>query len=1174
MNRKILFFLSLFALTIFLVNPPVEVRADLPGAWQIYTSGMNVNDISESEYVMWVATGGGFGKVDKSTHSTAFLNTGNSQLPSNDVRSIADGGNYTVWAGTYSEGLVWFDDITASMTIYNTGNSGLPSDHVRSLLVDDAGTLWAGTTGGLASYDGEDWSVYTTSNSDLPHNWVNTLVADDNGTIWAGTDGGVAGFDGASWTVYTSANSDLPENRVHALAFDSEGIIWIATHGGGLAQYDGDDWTVYTTANTNILSNYIYSVAVDGDGTVWLGSHPATNNTRLTMYDGAEWTHYTVTNSNMYSGTISVIRIDETGEVWIGSNGGGLAVYDGSIWRRHPTSGSTMPSNSVRECAVGNDGIVWIGTSGGLATYDPGIMLWDYFNQWNSDLTDNRINTVAVDHQGTAWIGTQLGMTVVDGDSVKQYYIYNSPLPHNIVNSISVDDNNIKWIGTYNGLLAFDGTEGVVYTSGNSPLPSSQIWSIDVDASGTVWVGTSEGLASYDGSDWTVYTSSMGIPSGTVWAVAFGENGALWVATGTGLASFDGMGWVTYTAENSGLAGNQVTATMVDLQGRIWAGTNGNGIAMIDDGEWKVIDKSNSILESDFISSLNMDAGGNVWISTGAGLVLYYENSFVSKTLDLILPAGGDTWEPGSEQQIVWTSSNLDAVRIEYSIDGGASWIMIVDSVSADAGSYTWIVPESPSDESFVRIRSVSGSITSMGRHSFTIMEPPDPSITLIAPAGGEEWLAGREHAIVWTSEDIDSVLIEITIDDGNEWIALETVPADQDTFRLWIPYNVMSDAARVRVSDASDPDVSDITDGVFSIVRVQAATITAWGLEAGATGGWTLDVDTDGAVTASGDAVPAEWMLLRGVFPPLNIEMDGSEAIVATGTMELTGGNAGDGFRMGIFTIPPGHEGTVEDGVWMDVTGEFTGYLAAPVSGSTVPPTWGADGARGTFGAISDMPWVIIDGARAFVLCDTLPLPPNAVVSEGVYEFAFSVSVPETDAIDIRYYLLRSDSTYFIGSAAVDTAAAMLSIHPPVAVGFSLNQSAEAVALTLRDVAVGIGEPLALPELGVTDDPITFVGDEGLPTEYSLLQNYPNPFNPSTHIEFTLKEQTHVLLEVYDILGRRVATLVNEMRPRGAYTVAWNGANQTGQTVSGGIYIYRMQAGDFVETRRMVFLK
>jgi flagellar hook assembly protein FlgD len=99
--------------------------------------------------------------------------------------------------------------------------------------------------------------------------------------------------------------------------------------------------------------------------------------------------------------------------------------------------------------------------------------------------------------------------------------------------------------------------------------------------------------------------------------------------------------------------------------------------------------------------------------------------------------------------------------------------------------------------------------------------------------------------------------------------------------------------------------------------------------------------------------------------------------------------------------------------------------------------------------------------------------------------------------------------------------------------------------------------------------------GDEvQLPTEYALNGNYPNPFNPTTTISYDLPEASSVRLEVYDMMGRRVATLVNADQGAGSYETVWNARNDAGSPVASGVYIYRIQAGSFQAVQQMVLMK
>jgi hypothetical protein len=92
----------------------------------------------------------------------------------------------------------------------------------------------------------------------------------------------------------------------------------------------------------------------------------------------------------------------------------------------------------------------------------------------------------------------------------------------------------------------------------------------------------------------------------------------------------------------------------------------------------------------------------------------------------------------------------------------------------------------------------------------------------------------------------------------------------------------------------------------------------------------------------------------------------------------------------------------------------------------------------------------------------------------------------------------------------------------------------------------------------------------------YALEQNYPNPFNPSTTIRFSLPVAGHVSLIVYDILGKEVATLVNEERPAGTYNQIFDPASPGGRMgpLASGVYVYRLVAGSFNQTKRLILLK
>jgi hypothetical protein len=93
-------------------------------------------------------------------------------------------------------------------------------------------------------------------------------------------------------------------------------------------------------------------------------------------------------------------------------------------------------------------------------------------------------------------------------------------------------------------------------------------------------------------------------------------------------------------------------------------------------------------------------------------------------------------------------------------------------------------------------------------------------------------------------------------------------------------------------------------------------------------------------------------------------------------------------------------------------------------------------------------------------------------------------------------------------------------------------------------------------------------------PTEFDLRQNYPNPFNPATTIQYALPRASEVSVAIYNVLGQRVRSLVNEHQDPGYKTVWWDGKDDGGNEVSSGVYFYRIEAGDFVQSKKMTLLK
>jgi hypothetical protein len=132
---------------------------------------------------------------------------------------------------------------------------------------------------------------------------------------------------------------------------------------------------------------------------------------------------------------------------------------------------------------------------------------------------------------------------------------------------------------------------------------------------------------------------------------------------------------------------------------------------------------------------------------------------------------------------------------------------------------------------------------------------------------------------------------------------------------------------------------------------------------------------------------------------------------------------------------------------------------------------------------------------------------------------------------------------------------------------GFAIQASHKASALNTIELVNAHEANMIVNRVGNPPSQTETIGS--VPTKFALNQNYPNPFNPVTVIRYELPSNAMVKLQVFDMLGREVSTLVNERREAGIYEVVFNTS-----TLSSGTYFYRLQSNTFVETKKMILLK
>jgi hypothetical protein len=221
-----------------------------------------------------------------------------------------------------------------------------------------------------------------------------------------------------------------------------------------------------------------------------------------------------------------------------------------------------------------------------------------------------------------------------------------------------------------------------------------------------------------------------------------------------------------------------------------------------------------------------------------------YSNSSVNDTNDspftigagpsvtLTSPKGGEVWEMGSPYDITWTSKGVgEFVKIEISFDGGNSWEDL-DSRTRNDGIWDgWVVPDTSASSCLIRVSDYSDSSVNDTREIGLTM-PERASITLNSPNGGENWLKGSTQTITWTtSGPVDNVKIQYSIDNGSSWDTIIESTPNSGSFSWTLP-DISSDQCMVKVSDASDADISDTSDQVFSITGLPEIALSKTGFD------------------------------------------------------------------------------------------------------------------------------------------------------------------------------------------------------------------------------------------------------------------------------------------------------------------------------------------------------
>ncbi len=439
------------------------------------------------------------------------------------------------------------------------------------------------------------------------------------------------------------------------------------------------------------------------------------------------------------------------------------------------------------------------------------------------------VASVAVSDQTYSWtlpstVGTHYRVRISSNDDATVYDTSNSDFsirgsvtltaPNGGQTWVVGTNQNITWtyVGTIaNVKLEYSTDGGSNYLAGglitnSAPVSQAYTWTV-ADAIGTqlrVRVSDANDSTVNDQSDanFTIKGSlTITAPNGGEAWVVGASNNITWTKTGT-IAS------VKLDYSTNGFSD--------ELQNFAIIGSTPGGLLSY---AWTIPDAIGTTLK--------------VRIADLSDLTVKDESDFnfgIKGSVTITAPNGGESWSVGSSHNITWskTGTLTGNMKLEYSTDNGGSWLvgnLITNSVLASAGTYAWTLPDSPGVQTLVRATQVDDtSVTDTSDGAFSIKG----QLILTAPNGGETWVVGEGRDVEWTRiGSIANVRLDYSINSGSTYpnqITAST-PASNESYTWTIP-DAIGTGLKVKVTDANDSSVNDVSDAVFEIKG--SLTVTA----------------------------------------------------------------------------------------------------------------------------------------------------------------------------------------------------------------------------------------------------------------------------------------------------------------------------------------------------------
>lgn len=520
---------------------------------------------------------------------------------------------------------------------------------------------------------------------------------------------------------------------------------------------------------------------------------------------------------------------------------------------------------------------------------------------------------------------------------------------------------------------------------------------------------------------------------------------------------------------------------------------------------------------------------------------------------NVVQPNGGEVVYVGTLYPIRWEKIFIDLIKIEYSTDGGTSWIVIDDGVDtrlnasefdspSSVDQYDWVVPNTVSTNCLVRISdSNDPSVFDVSDSPFSIEIGPQPGwIIQTSTITSEITCVDIVDTLVAWAGTLDGKVLR-TEDGGINWEPTIGTPGGEIT-----SISAINDRRALVVAN----------DSASTIIKRTVTLGLAWATvyEDNSVGAHINAISMLDEVNgyAIGNPVAGQWVILKTT--------DGGINWSSISTLSQNGTEIGLNKSMKWIDDQIGWFGTDNSTVYRTTDGGVNWSSSSTTFQSSNGLTFTDNFTGVTAG--SEINWTTDGGATWFLKSEQIP--------------GEIVSVGSTEQIDGKYFFVTGGDVYKTVNAG-----------DSYELNYSQTDTLQFIDVDVVKVdennwitAYAVGNNGSISkymELYLTVN--TEKEETSIPESYALKQNYPNPFNPTTNIEFSLPVASNVQLSIYNILGQRVASLIDEYKTAGNHSVIWNANDSNGFKISSGIYFYKLKASGtdgkkFQEIKKMVLLK